>query len=88
MGAEWVHTFAGEEEANMDLAALIRDGQVAWLHGSDIPPDQMLSMPKAPAHAVSKPQPALGPPAGTGNVTSPHPSEHIISSIIQNLIEG
>lgn len=41
----------GEEEANMDLAALIKDGQVAWLHAADIPPDLRTSQPSKTAPA-------------------------------------
>ena len=35
----------------MDLAALIKDGQVAWLHSADIPPDLRPSEPAKPGPA-------------------------------------
>ncbi|KAK9862730.1 hypothetical protein WJX84_002760 [Apatococcus fuscideae] len=51
----------GEEEANMDLAALIKDGQVAWLHAADIPPDMRMSQGFKPSTA----------PKGLSNSTNP-----------------
>lgn len=54
----------------MDLAALIRDGQVAWLHAADVPPDLRQSQPSGPITAAkgapnsSKPAAVAPAPAG------------------------
>ena len=39
----------------MDLAALIGDGQVAWLHAADVPPDMRQSQPSKPSTASKGP---------------------------------
>lgn len=53
----------------MDLAALIRDGQVAWLHTADVPPDLRQSQPSKPSitskgPSNSKPAAVAAAPAG------------------------
>ena len=63
---------AGEVEENMDLAALMKDGEVAWLHAADIPADmrpyQGGKPPAAPRgpNVGSRPPAAHNPPAPAG----------------------
>ena len=59
----------------MDLAALIKDGQVAWLHASDVPPDLKPIFAKGPVaakkpSAIGRAPPALASSGVTGTFLS------------------